>query len=107
MTKGITVTATGTPQNLYALILVALSVTQLPQRVDLGTVFFPDFVNTVIFNSAEDFNVLDQNGNLVIDTTTGTAPFQLVGVSNNIFLQALEIESVTGSVNVNVTVIWS
>jgi hypothetical protein len=107
MTKAITVTATETPQNLYALILAALGITQLPQRVDLGAVFFPDFVNTIIFNTAENFNILDQNGNLIIDDATSQPPFQLVGVSNNISLQALEVESVTGSIGVNVTVIWS
>jgi hypothetical protein len=105
MTKSIVLTAADTDaHNLYALILAALGVTQLPQRVDLGAVFFPDFVASVNFflpsaTAGQYISIQDQNGNEMVQIGPNNPTSLGAGIINNISLQALKIQaSVTGIV---------
>jgi len=114
MTKSIQLTAADTSaHNLYALILAAMSVTQLPQRVDQGAVFFPDFVNTITFNlplsqtgnPGNSLSVQDQNGNEMNSVLPGI-PYSIVGpVSNTISLQAIKIQASASGVVTDVLII--
>jgi hypothetical protein len=115
MTKAYQLTAADTnSHNLYALILTSLGVTQLPQRVDRGAVFPPDFVCTVTFtlslsqagNSGNGLSVQDVSGNEITSVLPGI-PFSLGagGTQNNISLQALKIQSSAEGVVTDVSII--
>ena len=100
MTRAIQLTAADTSaHNLYALILEAESVTQLPQRVDLGAVFFPDFVNNLTItlplsqagNSGQSLSIQDP-GSEITSVLPGI-PFKISGVGNSIALQGLKIQA--------------
>jgi len=112
MTKAIQLTAADSAaHNLYALILAALGVTQLPQRVDLGAVFFPDFVASVTFsldlstNSGKSLSVQDQNGNEMQQVLPGI-PFTLgAGNQNAVGLQAILIQASASGVITDVSIV--
>ena len=113
MTKSIELTAADTnAHNLYALILAELGVTQLPQRVDLGDVFFPDFVAKVTFfldngnpaNSGNTLQIQDQSGN-EITSILPAIPYSIgSGNQNNVSLQSLQIEASASGVVTNVSI---
>lgn len=104
MTKSIQLTsADSASHNLYGLILAALAVTQLPQRVDLGAVVFPDFVSSVNFSVASGtWKVLDSSGNLMTSINSGNTSFGN-GNINNISLQAMQLQADAGSRVINIT----
>ena len=114
MTKSIVLTAADTDaHNLYALILAALGVTQLPQRVDQGAVFFPDFVKSVTFslpvnqggNTGHTLSVQDKDGNEMNSVVPGT-PFKIEGtVGNLISLQAIELQASASGVVCDVSIV--
>ena len=114
MTKGIQLTSADTSShNLYALILSALSVTQLPQRVDQGAVFFPDFVNSISFNlplsqsgnPGNSLSVQDQNGNEMNSVLPGI-PYIITGpTGNTISLQAIKIQASASGVVTDVSIV--
>jgi hypothetical protein len=114
MTKSIQLTAADTnAHNLYQLILAALGVTQLPQRVDQGAVFFPDFVAQVSFNlpigqagnPGNSLSVQDQNGNEMFTVLPGIASPLGAGTLNNISLQAIKLQASAIGVVTDVNVI--
>ena len=106
MTKAIVLTsADSAAHNLYGLILAVLGVTQLPQRVDQGAVFFPDFVASVNFYiSSGTLSVQDQNGNqmTVVPATTNISIGN--GQINDVSLQAMKIQASGSGITINVTV---
>jgi hypothetical protein len=113
MIKGIQLTAADTDShNLYALILAALSITQLPQRVDQGAVFFPDFVFSLTLslplnqdgNSGNSLSVQDQNGNEMQNLLPGI-PWTITGVVNGIALQAIQIQASASGVVTDVSIV--
>jgi hypothetical protein len=113
MTKSIVLTAADTDaHNLYALILAALGVTQLPQRVDLGAVFFPDFVESVTFllptnqagNTSHTLSLQDQNGNEILSIIVGI-PYTIEGIRNSISLQAFKVQASAEGVVLNVSIV--
>ena len=112
MTKAIQLTSTdAAAHNLYSLILAALTVTQLPQRVDQGAVFFPDFVASVSFNltgvagnSGQSLSVQDQDGN-ELNSVIPLIPFTIAGGRNIISLQALKIQATAAGVITDVSII--
>jgi hypothetical protein len=115
MTKAIQLTSTDSAShNLYALILTEMNVTQLPQRVDLGAIFFPDFVQTVTFtlplnqsgNSGESLSIQDQNGIEMTSVLPGI-PYSISGKNNIISLQAIKIQASASGVVTDVAIVQS
>lgn len=115
MIKAIQLTAAdANAHNLYALILAAQSVSQLPQRVDLGVVTFPDTVATITFllpitvagNSGESLSVQDLDGNEIGQVITGI-PLTLNSGSavNNLSVQEIKIKASASGVVTDVSVI--
>jgi hypothetical protein len=114
MTETITLTSTDTAaHNLYQLILAELEVTQLPQRVDLGAVFFPDFVASVTFslslqqtgNSGQSLSVQDQGGFEYNDVLPGIPWMLGPGNINAISLQGLKIQASAVGVVTDVSIV--
>jgi hypothetical protein len=113
MTKAIQLTAADVSvHNLYALIEAALGVTQLPQRVDLGAVFFPDFVESLTIslplsqsgNSGNNLSVQDQNGHEITSVLPGI-PFTIAGTGNIISLQAIKLQASASGVVTDVSIV--
>lgn len=97
--------------NLYALILAAEGVTQLPQRVDLGDVIFPSPVASITFslplidaNSGNTLPIQDQTGQEITVLLAGI-PFPLSSMNvNSIYLQNIQVKASAGSMVLDVSV---
>jgi|SRR5208337_3571117 len=114
MTQGIQLTSTdAASHNLYALILAALSVTQLPQRVDQGAAIFPDFVAQVTFslpisqagNSGASLSVMNRSGSEMLSLIPGFTQSLGAGLLNNVSLQALYIQASASGVVTDVSIV--
>ena len=114
MTKSVQLTfADSAAHNLYALILASESVTQLPQRIDLGAVIFPDFVAQIILtlplaqagNSGNSLSVQDKDGNEMYSLIAGFAQEIGAGLLNNVSLQAILVQASASEVVLDVLVI--
>jgi hypothetical protein len=112
MTRGVVITFTDTAaHNLYALILAALGVTQLPQAN--GAAFFPDFVTQVTFllniltagNSGQSLSIQDQNGHEMNSCITGIPVTIGSGNVNNVSLQAIKLQASASGVAVDVSIV--
>lgn len=97
--------------NLYAMILATNSVTQLPQRTDLGAVIFPSVVSELTFllpiseagNSGQNCAIQDVTGAEINEVITGI-PFTISDSVNSIDLQAILVQATASGVILDVSI---